>query len=213
MRRKVLAAAAALVGLLPPAVTEAKSGDCSETALVPRADLRRCDLRPLAVATLDLDGADMRRATLSHMALGGGADGPRTNFTGVRLDRADASSTAFADLDLTGASLRYADLRATGWEDTTARNADLTGADLRGASLTFGGFSGASFRWRTCVTRDSARSMRRSSTCAPTSAVQIYRAPTSPARRSPARASSARAWSAPISAARNSDSRASVERI
>jgi len=37
-------------------------------------------------------------------------------------------------------------MRETGWEDTSAPNADFTGADLRAADITWGGFSGATFR-------------------------------------------------------------------
>jgi uncharacterized protein YjbI with pentapeptide repeats len=140
----VLVALAAVSGVVPAGA--AGTRDCTDRPLEPGADLRRCDLRPLQLATLDLNGADMRRATLAGMTLGGGADGPRTNFRDVRLDRADLRGVPFGDLDLTGASLTRADLRRTGWEDTTAMNADLSRADLRGASLSFGGIAGANFQ-------------------------------------------------------------------
>lgn len=146
MKANRLAVAAALVGLAVPAAGQAvTTRDCSDRPLVPGADLRRCDLRPVQLATLDLHGADMSRANLAGMDLGGGADGPRTNFRDVLLDRAELTGVTFGDNDLTGASFRRAEMRNTGYEDATLTNADLFRADLRGASFTNGGIAGADF--------------------------------------------------------------------
>jgi uncharacterized protein YjbI with pentapeptide repeats len=146
MKAKWVAVVVGLVGFGMPAVGQAAgTRDCSDRPLVPGANLRRCDLRPLQLATLDVHGADMRRATLAGMILGGGADGPRTNFKGVLLDRADLTGVVFGDNDLSGASFRYAQMRRTDYEDVTLANADLYRADLRGASFTNGGIAGADF--------------------------------------------------------------------
>jgi uncharacterized protein YjbI with pentapeptide repeats len=140
----LVALAAGLIAVSPAGA--AGTRDCADRPLVPGADLRRCDLRPLDLATLDLNGADMRRATLAGMSLGGGPDGPRTNFRHVRLDRADLTGVGFGDIDLTGASFARAHMRLTGFEDATLTDADLSRADLREAGLGLAGIAGADFQ-------------------------------------------------------------------
>jgi uncharacterized protein YjbI with pentapeptide repeats len=144
--RTFVAAVAALAGLVLPAHADARTRDCADRALVPGADLRRCDLRPLPLATLDLTGADMSRANLAHMYLSGGADGPQTKFGSVRLSRADLTGARLDDVVLEGADLSRAKLRGAGLEDAILGGADLSRADLRDAFFFFTGVAGASFR-------------------------------------------------------------------
>jgi uncharacterized protein YjbI with pentapeptide repeats len=153
-----------LVAVAP--VAAARTRDCSDRTLEPGADLRRCDLRTMAVAGADLTGANLDRATLAGMILDNGPDGPQTKLYDASVVRADLSGTHLSNTDARFADFTGADLSDTVLEDTrladaVLRGADLSGAqffftevtradlvraDLRGASLTWSFFSDADFR-------------------------------------------------------------------
>jgi uncharacterized protein YjbI with pentapeptide repeats len=119
--------------------------DCSERPLVPGADLRRCDLRPLPLAGKDVHGANMSRANLAGMNLDIGPDDPRTNLTGVRFHQADLSGTIFSNTILVGADLMRAMAPDARFEDAVLDGANLSRADLRGSQFFFAGARGARF--------------------------------------------------------------------
>ena len=141
----------ALVVLLPSPASAATFLDCSARPLVPGADLQRCDLRPLPLSGKDVHDADMSRANLAGMSLDIGPDDPRTNLEGVRLHRAVATNTVFANTRMHGVDATRADLRGTQWEDAEVGDSDLSRADLTGAGFFFSSAPGSRFHRATLV--------------------------------------------------------------
>ena len=138
--------------------------DCSDVAIVPGAQLNRCDLvgafldralvsvrTPVATRMLlaDLTGATMRGADLTGLSVAGG-----------RLNGADATSAVLDNLSLAGAvgtGLIARDATSDRMQGTAGANifdARLTDADFRdavlnGVSLNHSRFDGADFRGAT----------------------------------------------------------------
>ena len=94
---------------------------------------------PVKLPTLNLVGADLRGAELSHANLEGanmdGADLRSANLQHARLDGATLFSAQMDHVDLTHASLRNSDLKAASILGSNLNEVLLIGADLRGASL------------------------------------------------------------------------------
>src|SRR5437773_2411532 len=96
---------AALVSIVPTEVAAASGlRDCSSVALLPGANLSRCDLRNQFISVVDLSGANLSRADLS------GADLVDVNLSGANLNGVPMVGATLVHVGLTSANLNQIDL-------------------------------------------------------------------------------------------------------
>jgi hypothetical protein len=123
---------------VPPADVQA-----ALTAIAHRP--RRPERRAIALADVDLVGADLGNANLT------GADLAKANLANVRLRRADLAGANLRGANLVGADLANSDLTSANLSVADLTSADIVGADLtctyaRSANFTDANLAGADLR-------------------------------------------------------------------
>lgn len=124
---------------------------CSQIALVPNADVHRCDLSDATIIGLDLHGLYASWSDLSRVNGGCDPDLPRTNLAGARIPRAILADAKLCDAILTDADLHGSVFTGAALEDASLNRANLSWADLSGANAGFAPFIDANLSnaiWR-----------------------------------------------------------------
>ncbi len=148
-----------LIGLLWMAMAAAPVGaagsatyrDCSQLALVPNADLHRCDLSDATIIGLDLHGIYASWSDLSRVNGGCDPDLPRTNLAGARIARAILVDAKLCDAILSDADLHGSDLSGAALEDASLFRTNLSRVTLDGVQAAFAPFVDANLSnatWR-----------------------------------------------------------------
>lgn len=148
-----------LIGLLWMGMAAAPVGaagsatyrDCSQLALVPNADLHRCDLSDTTIIGLDLHGIYASWSDLSRVNGGCDPDLPRTNLAGARIARAILVDAKLCDAILSDADLHGSDMSGVSLEDASLFRANLSWVTLDGAQAAFAPFVDANLSnasWR-----------------------------------------------------------------
>ena len=106
--------------------------DCSQLALVPNADLHRCDLSDTTIIGLDLHGMYASWSDLSRVNGGCDPDLPRTNLAGARIARAILVDAKLCDAILSDADLHGSDMSGVSLEDASLFRANLSWVTLDG---------------------------------------------------------------------------------
>ena len=125
--------------------------DCSQLALVPNADLHRCDLSDATIIGLDLHGIYASWSDLSRVNGGCDPDLPRTNLAGARIARAILVDAKLCDAILSDADLHGSDMSGAALEDASLFRANLSWVTLDGVQAAFAPFVDANLSnasWR-----------------------------------------------------------------
>jgi uncharacterized protein YjbI with pentapeptide repeats len=118
--------------------------DCSSIALIPGADLHRCDFSgSSAFQGIDLHGANLSKSNLTLAHAGGDPDVPPANFTAVNLRRVVGWGADLSDTILRNADLRYSDFSAASFEDASLNDALMSRGNFTSASFHFANLTGA----------------------------------------------------------------------